>query len=140
MEINEIEKEILIIQKEMNELTETRESAQVNLTSLKSRLNQGKLPTHHYKQVMDAKIEFKNQINSILSKYRILKLKKDQLNYKLNELKLNQSPNDVISVKQDLQDLKDKYFEFYRDKSRIASMRNMAKQFVIDIDKVIKKS
>ena len=139
MEKKELESKIFNSQKELNQLIEIKELAQASLATLKGRLRVGGLEKHQLDQINKAKITFSVDLNRISKKHRDLKLNLSIWKKELNDITSSETIFDSTSVKKDLQELKDKYFEFYKDKTRIASMRNMAKDFIIEIDYVIKK-
>tara|TARA_R110000803_G_scaffold10007_6_gene31102 strand:+ start:415 stop:840 length:426 start_codon:yes stop_codon:yes gene_type:complete len=139
MDKKELESKIFNSQKELNQLIEEKESAHYNLTTLKGRLRVGGLEKHQLNQINKAKITFNVDLNRISKKHRDLKLNLSVWKKELNDITSSETVFDSTGVKKDLQQLKDKYFEFYKDKTRIASMRNMAKDFIIEIDRVIKK-
>ena len=139
MEKKELESKIFNSQKELNQLIEEKELAQASLATLKGRLRVGGLEKHQLDQINKAKITFNVDLNRISKKHRDLKLNLSIWKKELNDITSSETIFDSTSVKKDLQELKDKYFEFYKDKTRIASMRNMAKDFIIEIDYVIKK-
>lgn len=136
--IEEINKEMQCLQNEMDIITEERETYQVNLISLKKSLSKGVLPTHHYEKIQEARESYKTSINEKLKDYRKLKSKKQELSDEKQLLLYSNNTND--DVKNELIKLKDKYFEFYKDKTRISYMRKMASDFIIDLDKVIKNN
>ena len=139
MEKKELESKIFNSQKELNQLIEEKELAQASLATLKGRLRVGGLEKHQLDQINKAKITFNVDLNRISKKHRDLKLNLSIWKKELNDITSSETIFDSTGVKKDLQELKDKYFEFYKDKTRIASMRNMAKDFIIEIDHVIKK-
>ena len=139
MEKKELESKIFNSQKELNQLIEIKELAQASLATLKGRLRVGGLEKHQLDQINKAKITFNVDLNRISKKHRDLKLNLSIWKKELNDITSSETIFDSTSLKKDLQELKDKYFEFYKDKTRIASMRNMAKDFIIEIDHVIKK-
>tara|TARA_R110000787_G_scaffold87905_1_gene186936 strand:- start:733 stop:1158 length:426 start_codon:yes stop_codon:yes gene_type:complete len=139
MEKKELESKIFNSQKELNQLIEEKELAQASLATLKGRLRVGGLEKHQLDQINKAKITFNVDLNRISKKHRDLKLNLSIWKKELNDITSSETIFDSTGVKKDLQELKDKYFEFYKDKTRIASMRNMAKDFIIEIDYVIKK-
>lgn len=139
MEKKELESKIFNSQKELNQLIEEKELAQASLATLKGRLRVGGLEKHQLDQINKAKITFNVDLNRISKKHRNLKLNLSIWKKELNDITSSETIFDSTGVKKDLQELKDKYFEFYKDKTRIASMRNMAKDFIIEIDYVIKK-
>tara|TARA_R110000822_G_scaffold2346_3_gene11196 strand:+ start:120 stop:545 length:426 start_codon:yes stop_codon:yes gene_type:complete len=139
MEKKELESKIFNSQKELNQLIEEKELAQASLATLKGRLRVGGLEKHQLDQINKAKITFNIDLNRISKKHRNLKLNLSIWKKELNDITSSETIFDSTGVKKDLQELKDKYFEFYKDKTRIASMRNMAKDFIIEIDYVIKK-
>ena len=139
MDKKELESKIFNSQKELNQLIEEKELAQASLATLKGRLRVGGLEKHQLDQINKAKITFNVDLNRISKKHRDLKLNLSVWKKELNDITSSETVFDSTGVKKDLQELKDKYFEFYKDKTRIASMRNMAKDFIIEIDRVIKK-
>jgi hypothetical protein len=139
MDKKELESKIFNSQKELNQLIEEKELAQASLATLKGRLRVGGLEKHQLDQINKAKITFNVDLNRISKKHRNLKLNLSIWKKELNDITSSETIFDSTGVKKDLQELKDKYFEFYKDKTRIASMRNMAKDFIIEIDYVIKK-
>lgn len=139
MDKKELESKIFNSQKELNQLIEEKELAQASLATLKGRLRVGGLEKHQLDQINKAKITFNVDLNRISKKHRDLKLNLSIWKKELNDITSSETIFDSTGVKKDLQELKDKYFEFYKDKTRIASMRNMAKDFIIEIDYVIKK-
>ena len=139
MEKKELESKIFNSQKELNQLIEIKELAQASLATLKGRLRVGGLEKHQLDQINKAKITFNIDLNRISKKHRNLKLNLSIWKKELNDITSSETIFDSTGVKKDLQELKDKYFEFYKDKTRIASMRNMAKDCIIEIDYVIKK-
>ena len=139
MDKKELESKIFNSQKELNQLIEIKELAQASLATLKGRLRVGGLEKHQLDQINKAKITFNIDLNRISKKHRNLKLNLSIWKKELNDITSSETIFDSTGVKKDLQELKDKYFEFYKDKTRIASMRNMAKDFIIEIDYVIKK-
>ena len=139
MDKKELESKIFNSQKELNQLIEEKELAQASLATLKGRLRVGGLEKHQLDQINKAKITFNVDLNRISKKHRDLKLNLSIWKKELNDITSSETIFDSTGVKKDLQELKDKYFEFYKDKTRIASMRNMAKDFIIEIDNVIKK-
>ena len=139
MDKKELESKIFNSQKELNQLIEEKELAQASLATLKGRLRVGGLEKHQLDQINKAKITFNVDLNRISKKHRDLKLNLSVWKKELNDITSSETVFDSTGVKKDLQQLKDKYFEFYKDKTRIASMRNMAKDFIIEIDRVIKK-
>tara|TARA_R110000744_G_scaffold50597_1_gene109308 strand:+ start:72 stop:497 length:426 start_codon:yes stop_codon:yes gene_type:complete len=139
MDKKELESKIFNSQKDLNQIIEEKELAQASLATLKGRLRVGGLEKHQLDQINKAKITFNVDLNRISKKHRDLKLNLSIWKKELNDITSSETIFDSTGVKKDLQELKDKYFEFYKDKTRIASMRNMAKDFIIEIDYVIKK-
>lgn len=132
VELQRYSKEILLI-------NEKRESLQHNLMSIKRSLADGMLPNHHYKKLLEARSEYKKKLNELNKDSRALKLSKTALE---NEKSLIISESDntkVIELKEKLENLKAKYFDFYKDKTRIAYMRKMANEFIVDIDKITRE-
>lgn len=133
--LEEIKKEIVKKQKELNKLKDDKSTYQTNMTSLNASLSESFLPEKNYKQIMYAKIEYQKSIDEITKKMRVVKTDILQLNMDKEDLepKIN-----IEGINKNIQDLKDKYFNFYTDKTRIASMRKMAEEFIIDLDKITK--
>jgi hypothetical protein len=140
MEKSQLELKIINGQRDLNYLIEEKESANLNLATLKNRSNYGGLEPHQRDQINKARITFNVDLNRIAKKHRDLKVDLSLWKKQLNDITSSESIFDSTDVKKDLQLLKDKYFEFYKDKTRIASMRNMAKDFIIEIDKIIKNN
>lgn len=138
--LKEIEGELLDIQSRMDGFSEEIRVSQSNLTNIKASMSENRLPEKLFKKYLEAKKIYVDDINTATSKSRSLKLTRTKLCNEYESIKRDVKPLQVDSLKNDLELLKDKYFKFYRDKTRISGMRKMAQDFVIDVDRIIKKN
>jgi len=143
MENTDIEKynyELQDVLREMESLNEQRQMFQNNLTKVKLSMSNGIVPNKLYKKLMEAKYEYSVSIQDNLKIYRVLKKRKKELNTIISnhETELKNNPDNLVEIKLKLIEVKNKYFEFYRDKTRISTMRKMASDFIIDLDSIIK--
>lgn len=138
--INNINKELLEIQVEIDFQNEKKISAQSNLSSIKTSMADRRMEDKLFKKYLEAKQVYIKDINDSIDVIKPLKRRRTELSNELYSLKTESDKNNSINIFTELQFLKDKYFEFYNDKTRIASMRNMAKDFIIDLESVIKNN
>lgn len=137
--IHELELKTIDISEKQKLLNDKLTSVNANLTTFNNSLKERNIPDHLYKKYLEAREIYIKDKNSYLVEQRELKIDKQKISFEIEALKraLNSITDDTI--KSDLILIKDNYFDFYRDKSRIASMRKMASDFIIELDKVIKK-
>lgn len=133
--------ELIDLQSQIDSVNEERLTLQNNLSSIKIRLSQGIVPNKLYAKLMEAKLEYHKAVQDNLKIHRVLKRRKGKINDIIEDERnaSRNSPEKINSVKSELEGIKNKYFEFYRDKTRISGMRKMASDFIIELDKVIKK-
>lgn len=136
LELEDVQRQIQLNKDELSMVN-------VNLSNIKASLSKGILPQKLYNKYMEARVEYIKSKNEKLSVNSVLKKREKELkeiieiDYKktYNESKSNK----IVDLKNDINILKDKYFEFYRDKTRISSMRKMSQEFIIELDRLIKK-
>jgi len=139
IEIDKLNNELNEVTQQVNLLNEERFTFQSKLTRINTSLKEKGLPNKLYKKYAEARIEYANSIQENLKHYRVLKKRQKEIGREVFKLEDEVVvPENKESVKVKLLELKDKYFEFYTDKSRIASMRKMSSDFIIELDKIIK--
>lgn len=141
-----IEQKILIIEAEIFELQEKRNpfvdrktEIELELSELNNQVRMNNnIPDEDFVKICKRQNELKAEKNlmdkSLLGTKSELRLK----NKERDELKalLKYSPKEHIEER--LVELRDKYTQFASDKSRVASMRAMAAEFVGEITKILK--
>lgn len=141
-----METKIIEIQEEINKVDDkivdaqsNIQSANTNLSSIKTSTSTERLPDKLFKKYLEAKEIYIKDRNDNLSTLRLLKTERKILLIEQSKIEREFTPINYEPIKKQLQLIKDKYFEFYTDKTRISGMRKMASNFIIDIDSVIKK-
>ena len=137
-DIFDLERAVLELNKQKDDLTSTKKRLELNLTGLKQRVSGKTLPQKEYDNIckeqnkingllLDLEMRIKI-ISSDITKKSILK---DELK---SELRL--FSNDKIKTA--LIELRDHYMNFASDRTRISSMRAMASEISESIERIIK--
>lgn len=129
-EINDLNKEKAGIVKDLADI----ESA---LSSLKQSLSDQRYNKDIYSKVLLTRYGFINQKNKYIKRIMDINQRKSVLSVQ------NQQPNTnkvkTNELRQVIHGIKDKYSLFHRDKTRISAMRNMAQDFIIDLERILKQ-
>ncbi len=140
-----IESLILGIKESKNKLVAQKMNIQNSLSLLKNKYQEVNYESIEFKKIKSSRQQLKNSINEIELK---IKSKNDELIFK-NKLKaeiefhLKNNPNkseneelDKLNIK--IQELKAKYKNFAKDRTRIASLRIMASEFIGELEELLK--
>jgi len=138
--LEELQKELHEIEDQIVSNLEELTTININLSSIKNNLSKGTLTNKLYQKYIEARLSYIKSKNEKLSINNVLKKRKKEIQSVLDKSFLNsdESNTKILQAKENLNNLKDKYFEFYKDKTRISGMRKMANQFITDIDKIMK--
>jgi hypothetical protein len=140
-----IESLILDIKQSKNKLVAQKMNIQNSLSLLQNKYKDTQFNSKEFKKVKESRSKLKQTFNEIELK---IKAKNDELIFK-NKLKQeieyhlknnvsdseNETLNKLISK---IQNLKIKYKEFAKDRTRIASLRIMANEFIQELENLAK--
>jgi len=140
-----IETLILEIKQSKNKLVAQKMNIQNSLSLLQNKYKDIPFNSKEFKKVKESRSKLKQTFNEIELK---IKAKNDELIFK-NKLKqeieyhlkhnVSDSENEVLNkLNSKIQKLKIKYKEFAKDRTRIASLRIMANEFIQELENLAK--
>ncbi len=134
---------ILEIKSKKNKLIASKISFQNSLSALKDKYDGIKFKSPEFDKIKNERQEIKGHLHTMELQIKSLN---DELNFK-NKLRLeveyhiknNKSPNgDVDKIINKLLALKNKYSDFAKDRTRIASLRVVASEITDELESIIK--
>lgn len=136
---------ILNIKSKKNKLIITKMSFQNTLSELKSKYEDATFNSKKFHEIKNNRQVVKNHLNSVELQLRCLN---EELNFK-NKLRLEveyfltnnkslEGKEDLDKISRKITALKTKYTAFTKDRTRIASLRIMAAEFIDELDALIK--
>ena len=136
---------ILEIKKKKNDLVASKVSFENILSKLKANYSTTTYKSKEFKELKIDEQKIKDELSSIEMKIKSIN---EELGYK-NKLKLEveyhikhnkklEGGEDLKKIVEKILSLKIKYSDFTKDRTRIASLRVMASEFIDDLEKLLK--
>lgn len=141
--IIQLEKDILGLQESRNELNKSKKAYELNVAELNLTLKGGWLKQDIYNSVSRTKFEIMRKTSELDEKLRRNNLDIQKKSIEKDELQKKKKALFEEQIKYDpvlngLSELREKYLAFAADKRMISSMRQMAAEFVTELEMVIK--
>lgn len=154
MNIQEIRAELLETRRAKGDIITQKNELQAKMTALNNEVRTGgRMPNRHYQQLCDEQTLVVRQIGEVERFIGNTNLKIQELSNleheKYKELKVSsatdEEPNQdsVIEVRllvRDLAALRQSYQDFAADSTRVSSMRQMAAEFVVKLNPIIRNA
>jgi chromosome segregation ATPase len=137
-----IERKIAELKSDRSKLVTRKGDLEVKMMELKHevRTSSKQLPEERYKFITEKQLEYRQQIleiekemSSMKSEISRLSIVKDEIEndmFTTNSFNNNELLNSLLY-------LKNKYYDFSLDKTRIPAMRKMTQDFIDDLDKIV---
>lgn len=134
-EVNELN----LIEEERSKLVSEKRDIEAKLLAIKNLIrSSGRMSTDKYTETCHAQNGYMKRMAQIERQLGELKTRKGRLHFEHNGS--NHRPKDPVSpdVIRSLSALRDEYQQFAADKSRVGSMRQMAAEFVLKLNPIIR--
>lgn len=135
---NDAEDVVLSIDEARYELIKRKKEIELDLSVISNRVRaEANIPYNEYSELCRKQNELKKEKTSIENELLTLKQRRTAKNMEIDKIKrqLKFQPKEIIE--DGLISLRDKYTQFAADKTRVASMRAMAAEFVGELTRLI---
>jgi len=146
MQFMSTQQELAELSQEHSRLSSEKADIQSKLSAIKNLIrSSGMMPREKYKQCCDSQTELLRKMASVERRLSEIKNRKTQVNLvafapKTEQEKAEKRNWDSPTVITELCSLRQEYQEFSADGSRISSKRQMASEFVIKLNGIIKRA
>lgn len=146
--INRIESEKRALLAERDECVTAMQKSQTQLMAIKNLIrSSGRMENHKYRQCCDSQTEHAKNVNKctermreIKDKLRQLESEKEYFTKQINGKNGATTSFDKVPIVRELVNLRAEYQQFSADFTRVSSMRSMAADFALRLDRIIKSA